>query len=121
VTYQKPLSGGKGVRAPSFAAMLLLLFHAMILWGNKRFQEALDEADECLRKAPQFRGAEVYRTLALVGFGRLGEAKAQLARTTAPALGVPSPPQSPELASRFLADLKAADWRPAVVTERVAV
>ena len=51
----------------------------MILWGNKRFQEALDEADECLRKAPQFRGAEVYRTLALVGLGRLDEAKAQLA------------------------------------------
>ena len=50
----------KGVRAPSFAAILLLPFHAMILWGNKRFQAGLDKADECLRKAPQFRGAEVY-------------------------------------------------------------
>jgi hypothetical protein len=46
----------KGVRAPSFAVILLLPFHAMILWGNKRFQEGLDKADECLRKAPQFRG-----------------------------------------------------------------
>jgi TolB-like protein/Tfp pilus assembly protein PilF len=96
-------------------------FHAMILWGNKRFQEALDEADECLRQAPRFWPAEVYRTLALVGLGRLGEAKAQLAGSTSPALGFHSPPQSPELASRFLADLKAAGWRPAVATERVAV
>ena len=63
-------------------------FHAMILWGNKRFKEALDEADECLRKSPQFSGAEVYRTLALVGLDRIAEAKAQLkeylSRTAAP-------------------------------------
>jgi hypothetical protein len=50
----------------------------MILWGNKRFQEALDETDECLRKAPQLCAAEVYRTLALVGLGRIVEAKTQL-------------------------------------------
>jgi tetratricopeptide (TPR) repeat protein len=96
-------------------------FHAMILWGNKRFQEALDEADECLRQAPRFWPAEVYRALALVGLGRLSEAKAQIALSTSPVLGFHPPPQSPQLASRFLADLKAAGWRPSVATERVAV
>ena len=28
-------------------------FHAMILWGNERYQQALDEEEECLRKARQ--------------------------------------------------------------------
>ena len=101
-------------------------FHAMILWGNKRFQEALDEEDECLRKAPQFRGAEVYRTLALVGLGRLDEAKAQLARyfSRPECFRIQcfhTPPQSEELGSRFLADLQAAGWRPSKATRREAV
>jgi TolB-like protein/Tfp pilus assembly protein PilF len=96
-------------------------FHAMILWGNKRFQEALDQADECLRKAPQFRGAEVYRTLALVGLGRLDEAKARLMRCVSCPGNALYPPQSAELASRFLADLQAAGWRPSVVTNQEAV
>ena len=96
-------------------------FHAMILWGNKRFKEALDEADQCLRKAPRFGGAEVYRTLALVGLGRIVEAKAQLREYVSQAAGAPTAPRPPELASRFLADLKAAGWRPSVTTQRAAV
>ena len=95
-------------------------FHAMILWGNKRFKEALDEADQCLRKAPQFGGAEVYRTLALVGLGRMAEAKAQLKEYVSRSAPPPTAPRPPELASRFLADLKAAGWRPTVATERAA-
>jgi tetratricopeptide (TPR) repeat protein len=95
-------------------------FHAMILWGNKRFKEALDEADQCLRKAPQFGGAEVYRTLALVGLGRIDEAKAQLKEYVARAASPPTAPRPQELASRFLADLKSAGWKPSVVTERAA-
>jgi len=96
-------------------------FHAMILWGNKQFKEALDEADQCLRKAPQFGGAEVYRTVALVGLGRIDEAKAQLREYAARAAGPLTAPRPPELASRFLADLKTAGWRPSVATEREAV
>jgi TolB-like protein/Tfp pilus assembly protein PilF len=96
-------------------------FHAMILWGNKRFKEALDEADECLRKAPQFGGAEVYRALALVGLGRLGEAKAQLAHYFSSPGRLLTTPQSAELASRFLADLQAAGWRPSIATTRAVV
>jgi hypothetical protein len=92
----------------------------MILWGNKRFKEALDEADQCLRKAPQFGGAEVYRTLALVGLGRIDEAKAQLKEYVARAASPPTAPRPQELASRFLADLKSAGWKPSVVTERAA-
>ena len=55
-----------------------ILINSMILWGNERYQEALDEAEECLRKAPNFAGADTYRAMALVGLGRLDEAKAQL-------------------------------------------
>ena len=95
-------------------------FHAMILWGTERFKEALYEADQCLRKAPQFDGAEVYRTLALVGLGRLAEAKAQLRDYVSRFAPPPTPPRPPELASRFLADLKAAGWKPSVATERAA-
>jgi TolB-like protein/tetratricopeptide (TPR) repeat protein len=96
-------------------------FHAMILWGNKRFQEALDEADECIRRAPQLWGAHVYKALALVGLGRMAEAKTQLEEYLALAAGPPVPPHSPELARRFLADLKSAGWKPSVAIERVAV
>jgi hypothetical protein len=92
----------------------------MILWGNKRFQEALDETDECLRKAPQLCAAEVYRTLALVGLGRIVEAKTQLKQYLSRGAGPPIPPQFLEFASRFLADLKSAGWRPSVATERAA-
>jgi TolB-like protein/Tfp pilus assembly protein PilF len=95
-------------------------FHSIILWANKRFPEALEEADECLRKAPQFFAAEIYRTLALVGLGRVAEAKTELKRYLSRAAGPPIPPHPPELASRFLADLKAAGWRPSVATERAA-
>ena len=96
-------------------------FHAMILWANKRFEEALDEADNCLCKAPQFGGAEVYRAVALVGLGRIAEAKTQLAHyLSRPGRSI-TPPQSPKLASRFLADLQAAGWRPSIATNREAV
>jgi TolB-like protein/lipoprotein NlpI len=95
-------------------------FHAMILWANERFQEALDEADDCLRKAPQFSGAEIYRAIALVGLGRAAEAKAQLAHYLSCSGRSITPPQPPELASRFLADLQAAGWRPTVAAAREA-
>ena len=97
-------------------------FHALILWGNGRLQEALEETEECLRKAPSFGAAELYRVIALVGLGRLDEARARLAQYMArpggKALMFPRPP---ELASRGLAALKTAGWRPSVVAHREAV
>ena len=97
-------------------------FHALILWGNERLQEALEETEECLLKAPNFGGAELYRVIALVGLGRLDEAKARLAQYMAKpggkALVFPRPQ---ELASRGLAALKTAGWRPSVVAHREAV
>jgi TolB-like protein len=97
-------------------------FHALILWGNGRLQEALEETEECLRKAPNFGAAELYRVITLVGIGRLDEAKARLAQYMArpggKALVFPRPP---ELASRGLAALQKAGWRPSLVTHREAV
>ena len=96
-------------------------FHAMILWGNKRHKEALEETDECLRKAPNFGGACTYRVMVLVGLGRLDEAKAQLAQCMARPGGIVIvPPHPPELASRALAALQAAGWRPTLATDREA-
>ena len=89
------------------------LFNAMILWGNERYQEALEESEACLRMAPNFAGADTYRAMALVGLGRLEEARAQLARCMARPGGIVIvPPHPPELASRSFAALKAAGWRP---------
>lgn len=97
------------------------LYNAMILWGNERYQDALDEAEDCLRKAPNFGGADTYRAMALVGLGRLDEAKAQLRQCMARPGGIVIvPPHPPELARRALADLQAAGWRPSVAAERQA-
>jgi tetratricopeptide (TPR) repeat protein len=95
------------------------LYNAMILWGNERYQEALDEADECLRKAPNFAGADTYRAMALVRLGRLDEARVQLQQCMARPGGIVIvTPHPPELARRALADLQAAGWRPSIAAER---
>jgi hypothetical protein len=97
------------------------LFNSMILWGNERYQDALDEADECLRQAPNFAGAHTYRAMALVGLGRLDEAKDQIKQCMARPGGIVIvTPHPPELARRALADLQAAGWRPSLTTARQA-
>ena len=96
-------------------------FHAMILWGNERYQQALDEEEECLRKAPAFGGAHTYRVMCLVGIGHLDEARKSLAQLmVSPGGLLVRAPKPPELASRALAQLQAAGWRPTIATERAA-
>jgi tetratricopeptide (TPR) repeat protein len=96
-------------------------FHAMILWGNGMYEDALAESEECLRKAPNFSGADTYRVMALVGLGRLDEAKAELAKYMARPEGLLILlPHPPELASRSMAALQAAGWRPSLAAEREA-
>lgn len=95
-------------------------FHGTILWGNERYQQALDEMVECLRKAPAFVGADVYRVMCLVGLGRLDEARKLLAQLMASRAFVVIAPKPPELASRALAQLQAAGWRPTIAAERAA-
>lgn len=95
-------------------------FHAMILWGNERYQQALDEEEECLRKAPAFGGAYTYRAMCLVGLGHLDEAKKLLSQLMASPRFLIVPPKPPELASRALAQLQAAGWRPTIAAERAA-
>jgi len=97
-------------------------FHAMILWGNERYQEALGEFEECLRTAPNFRGADTYRVMCLAGLRRLDEARNLLARLMASSGGLlVLAPKPPELASRALAQLHEAGWRPTLATNREAV
>ena len=95
-------------------------FHAMILWGNERYQQALDEEEECLRKAPAFGGAHTYRVMCHVGLGHLDEASKLLAQLMASPRFLVLPPKPPELASRALAQLQAAGWRPTIAAERAA-
>jgi adenylate cyclase len=97
-------------------------FHAMILWANKRYHEALEEAEACLHKAPQFKGAEAWRAIVLVSLGRIDEAKAQLQLYLSRPGGVIVPPRYPSFAGRRLSDLQVAGWRPTVAaTDREAV
>jgi TolB-like protein/Tfp pilus assembly protein PilF len=96
-------------------------FHAQVLWSNERYQEALDETEECLRKTPNFGVADTYRVMCLVGLGRFDEARTSLAQLTSSPRGlVVVPPKPPELASRALAQLQAAGWRPTIAAERAA-
>lgn len=96
-------------------------FHAIILWANEQYEEALEETEACLHRAPQLIEAEVYRALALVGLGRLEEAKAQLAQFRARPWHPLMPPHPPVLASRFLGDLRRAGWRPSLSSVRKVV
>jgi TolB-like protein/tetratricopeptide (TPR) repeat protein len=96
-------------------------YYGMILWANERHQEAVEVFEECLRKAPNFGSADTYRVIALVGLGRVEEAKAELARfMTRPAGLIVIPPRAPELAGRAQAALIAAGWRPTLAAEREA-
>lgn len=115
-------AAGRAVELNPLRPPYYYLFNAMILWGNKRYQDALDEAEECLRKAPNFAGAGTYRAMALVGLERLEEAKAQLRQCLARPGGIVIvTPHPPELASRALAALQAAGWRPSLAADREAV
>jgi TolB-like protein/tetratricopeptide (TPR) repeat protein len=96
-------------------------YYGMVLWANERHQEAVAAFEECLRKAPNFGSADTYRVIALVGLGRVDEAKAELVRFMArPAGLVVIPPRAPELAGRAMAALQAAGWRPTLAAEREA-
>jgi TolB-like protein/Tfp pilus assembly protein PilF len=96
-------------------------FHAIILWANERFEEALTEIETVLQRAPLF-DAEVYRALALVGLGRTAEAKDQIAKYEARPRRPPVlPPHPPALARRFLEDLHTAGWRPSLAAHQKAV
>ena len=70
--------GAERVRPNAWPLAAAVCTTAPFLWCNERYQDALNEAEECLRKARNFRGADNYRAVALVGLGRLDEAKAQL-------------------------------------------
>jgi adenylate cyclase len=112
----------KAVELNPLRATYYCFFHAMILWGNERYQEALGEFEECLRTAPNFRGADTYRVMCLAGLRRLDEARQLLARLmVSPGGLLVIPPKPPELASRALTQLHEAGWRPTLATDREAV
>jgi adenylate cyclase len=112
----------KAVELNPLRAPYYCFFHAMILWGNERYQEALGEFEECLRTAPNFRGADTYRVMCLAGLRRLDEARQLLARLmVSPGGLLVIPPKPPELASRALTQLHEAGWRPTLATDRRAV
>jgi TolB-like protein/Tfp pilus assembly protein PilF len=95
-------------------------YHGMILWGAERYQESLESLEECLRKAPQFGAAETYRVIALADLGRLDDARDVLQSLASRGGPLIVPPRPPELASRALAALQIAGWRPTVAAERAA-
>lgn len=54
-------------------------FHATALWANRRFEEAIRVADDCLARAPDFWRCRQDRIAALVELGRLPEAREEAA------------------------------------------
>jgi TolB-like protein/Tfp pilus assembly protein PilF len=113
--------GDKAIGLNPLRPSYYCFFHAMILWGNERYRESLAEFEECLRKTPNFRGADTYRVMCLAGFGRLDDARKLLAQLMASPNGLlVLTPKPPELTSRALAQLQAAGWRPIIAAERAA-
>jgi len=96
-------------------------YYTITLWANERFDEALAEADATLLRAPALFDMEVYRALALVGLGRLDEARAQIEEFRAKNLPMERIPHPPELASRFLEGLEAAGWKLSLVHDGTAL
>ncbi|MBS0639528.1 MAG: winged helix-turn-helix domain-containing protein [Proteobacteria bacterium] len=89
--------------------------YAEILWGAGRYQASLDQAEDCLWKAPKFTHCEIFRILDLVALRRLPEASAawQSAVGRMPHFEqvVQSIVPVPEgLAARYVTDLRAAGW-----------
>jgi TolB-like protein len=97
-------------------------FYAVILWGNERYQDALEQTEECLRKASSFGAAEIYRIIILVGLGRMDEARTRFAEFFAQPVGTGFlPPRAQELARRAMAALHSVGWRPTLAADREAV
>jgi adenylate cyclase len=95
-------------------------YHGMILWGAERYQDSLEALEECLRKAPRFGAAEIYRVIALADLGRLDDASDALRSLVSRGEPLIMPPRPPELARRALAALQSAGWRPKLAAEREA-
>ena len=55
-------------------------FYATALWGGRRLEEAVNVADDCLAKAPDFWRCRQDRIAALFELGRLAEAREEAAR-----------------------------------------
>jgi TolB-like protein/DNA-binding winged helix-turn-helix (wHTH) protein len=58
---------------------VLPAFHATALWANRRFEEAIRAADDCLSRAPDFWRCRQDRIAALVELQRLPEARKEAA------------------------------------------
>ena len=71
-------------------------------------------------KRRTFGAADTYRVMCLVGLGHLDEARKLLAQLMASPRFLVRPPNPPELASRALAQLQAAGWRPTIAADRAA-
>jgi tetratricopeptide (TPR) repeat protein len=96
-------------------------YYATVLWANERYEDALEELEECLQMAPNFRSAEFYRIMTLVGLNRLDQAKAAFAQWAKPGRVSVIPPHPPQLASRALSAMQAAGWRPSLAADQQAV
>lgn len=86
-----------------------------ILWGAGRYQASLDQAEDCLWKAPKYTHCEIIRILDLVALGHHAEAAAAWKSAEAWIANfervvqsiVPKPGA---LAARYASDLRAAGW-----------
>ena len=91
-------------------------YRAEALWANRRYASALDSAEECLRKAPEFVACQIFRILALVGLERQSEARSLYARAIennaafAHVVQYSIYRRAPELAQRLSQMMRQAGW-----------
>lgn len=84
-----------------------------ILWGAARYAHALEQSEDCLRKAPQFTHCEIFRILALMRLGRAEAARTRYRDAVARFANFETSvraiiPKPPALATLYQADLRAA-------------
>jgi len=87
--------------------------YSEILWGAGRYAEALEQSEDCLRKAPKFTHCVIFRVLALMRLGRETDARAHyqdaMARFPNFETSVRSIiPKPAPLAARYQADMQIA-------------
>jgi DNA-binding winged helix-turn-helix (wHTH) protein/TolB-like protein len=76
-----------------------LAFYGTALWENRKFEDAIRVAGDCLAKAPDFWVCRLNRVISLVELGRVSEAKEEAARLRRQVPGLIAENFQPVLAS----------------------
>jgi TolB-like protein/DNA-binding winged helix-turn-helix (wHTH) protein/cytochrome c-type biogenesis protein CcmH/NrfG len=91
-------------------------YYGEVLWGARRFDKALEQNEECLRKAPRYTVCEIFRILTLVALNRQDEAVNGYRQAVTRFHNFEKVvrafvPRDAELAARYRHDMQSVGWR----------